>query len=204
MSDSPPSMSPQDALVAVMIAVSASDEQLRTAELVAITEKIATDADYRLGPDAAPGTWFEFTVSTNPGAPPAPIARIASGGELVIARAAGIDPLAISFAGPGKRDAELEAAIACGVTLNLESENEATRALAIAERLGTTPRLAIRAVGEDRRILQRDVDLVVEAVGHPALDLLAAGAPFVHGAMERMMNVVQRALGAQRLLEFGG
>lgn len=36
MSDSPPSMSPQDALVAVMIAVSASDEQLRTAELVAI------------------------------------------------------------------------------------------------------------------------------------------------------------------------
>ena len=69
---------------------------------------------------------------------------IASGGELVIARAAGIDPLAISFAGPGKRDAELEAAIACGVTLNLESENEATRALAIAERLGVVPRLAIR------------------------------------------------------------
>ncbi len=31
-----PSMSPQDALVAVMIAVSASDEQMRTAELVAI------------------------------------------------------------------------------------------------------------------------------------------------------------------------
>jgi tellurite resistance protein len=31
-----PSLSPQDALVAVMIAVSASDEQLRTAELVAI------------------------------------------------------------------------------------------------------------------------------------------------------------------------
>ena len=69
---------------------------------------------------------------------------IASGGELEIARAAGIDPLAISFAGPGKRDAELEAAIACGVTLNLESENEATRALAIAERLGIVPRLAIR------------------------------------------------------------
>jgi tellurite resistance protein len=31
-----PSLSPQDALVAVMIAVSASDENLRTAELVAI------------------------------------------------------------------------------------------------------------------------------------------------------------------------
>lgn len=69
---------------------------------------------------------------------------IASGGELAIVRAAGIDPAQVSFAGPGKRDAELEAAIAAGVTLNLESEGEANRALAIAERLGVTPRLAIR------------------------------------------------------------
>lgn len=69
---------------------------------------------------------------------------IASGGELEIVRAAGIDPARVSFAGPGKRDAELEAAIAAGVTLNLESEGEARRALAIAERLGLVPRLAIR------------------------------------------------------------
>ena len=69
---------------------------------------------------------------------------IASGGELEIVLKAGIDPARVSFAGPGKRDAELEAAISCGVTLNLESENEANRALAIAERIGKTPRLAIR------------------------------------------------------------
>ncbi|WP_374420576.1 pyridoxal-dependent decarboxylase, exosortase A system-associated [Novosphingobium arvoryzae] len=69
---------------------------------------------------------------------------IASGGELAMLQAAGIDPAKVSFAGPGKRDAELEAAIAAGVTLNLESEGEAARALAIAERLGITPRLAIR------------------------------------------------------------
>lgn len=69
---------------------------------------------------------------------------IASGGELEILRDAGIDPRLVSFAGPGKRDAELEAAIAAGVTLNLESEAEARRALAIAERIGVTPRLAIR------------------------------------------------------------
>ncbi|HQS68938.1 MAG: pyridoxal-dependent decarboxylase, exosortase A system-associated [Novosphingobium sp. 28-62-57] len=69
---------------------------------------------------------------------------IASGGELAIVQAAGIDPARVSFAGPGKRDAELEAAIAAGVTLNLESEGEASRALAIAEKLGVTPRLAIR------------------------------------------------------------
>ncbi|NNC71747.1 MAG: pyridoxal-dependent decarboxylase, exosortase A system-associated, partial [Sphingomonadaceae bacterium] len=39
---------------------------------------------------------------------------------------------------------ELELAISLGATLNLESEFEADRALAIAERLGVTPRLAIR------------------------------------------------------------
>lgn len=69
---------------------------------------------------------------------------IASGGELAIVQAAGIDPARVSFAGPGKRDAELEAAIAAGVTLNLESEGETNRALAIAEKLGVTPKLAIR------------------------------------------------------------
>lgn len=69
---------------------------------------------------------------------------IASGGELALIQAVGIDPAEVSFAGPGKRDAELEVAIAAGVTLNLESEAEARRAIAIGERLGQTPRLAIR------------------------------------------------------------
>lgn len=69
---------------------------------------------------------------------------IASGGELAMAQAAGLDPQRISFAGPGKRDDELEAAIAAGVTLNLESANEAQRALDIGNRIGITPHLAIR------------------------------------------------------------
>ena len=38
--DTPPSLSPQDALVAVMIAVSASDENMRTSELVAIQRMV--------------------------------------------------------------------------------------------------------------------------------------------------------------------
>ena len=50
----------------------------------------------------------------------------------------------ISFAGPGKRDDELREAIAAGITINLESEGEADRALSIAERLGAAPRLAVR------------------------------------------------------------
>ncbi|MFP1643034.1 tellurite resistance TerB family protein [Pontitalea aquivivens] len=40
MSDTLPSLSPQDALVAVMVAVSVSDETIRTAELVAIERMV--------------------------------------------------------------------------------------------------------------------------------------------------------------------
>ncbi len=67
---------------------------------------------------------------------------VASSGELAVAEAAGARH--ISFAGPGKRDAELETAIAADVVINLESENELARALAIAERRGQRPRLAVR------------------------------------------------------------
>ncbi|WP_230293443.1 pyridoxal-dependent decarboxylase, exosortase A system-associated [Croceicoccus sp. Ery5] len=69
---------------------------------------------------------------------------IASGGEMRLALAAGMAAGRISFAGPGKDDGELEAAIAAGVTLNTESAAEIRRALAIGERLGIAPRLAIR------------------------------------------------------------
>lgn len=40
MPSTPASMSPQDALVAVMVAVSAADEQMRTSELVAIQRMV--------------------------------------------------------------------------------------------------------------------------------------------------------------------
>lgn len=69
---------------------------------------------------------------------------IASGGEFEQAREAGFLPREISFAGPGKRDRELHAAIRAGVTINLESEGEAERALETARALDVTPRLAIR------------------------------------------------------------
>lgn len=69
---------------------------------------------------------------------------IASGGEMQRALDAGMAPGRISFAGPGKTDEELRAAIMAGVTLNLESEGEARRALGIAGKIGVTPRLAVR------------------------------------------------------------
>ncbi len=68
---------------------------------------------------------------------------VASAGEM--GRALDVMPAThISFAGPGKRDAELEAAIRAGVTINLESIAEGQRALAIGKALDLTPRLAVR------------------------------------------------------------
>jgi diaminopimelate decarboxylase len=69
---------------------------------------------------------------------------VASIGEAQAAIEAGMAGYCVSFAGPGKRDAELEFAIHHGVTINLESEGEAARALAIAARIGVRPRLAVR------------------------------------------------------------
>ncbi len=99
---------------------------------------------------AMPAIDLHYAIKANP--LPALLARIApvvdgldvaSGGEL--ARALAVKPgAAISFAGPGKRDAELEAAIAAGATLNLESAGEARRALAAGDRLGVRPRVAVR------------------------------------------------------------
>jgi diaminopimelate decarboxylase len=69
---------------------------------------------------------------------------VASAGELQLLEEAEIGGLPVSFAGPGKRDEEIERAIAGGVTLNVESEGEAERALAIAELVGRQPRIAVR------------------------------------------------------------
>ena len=69
---------------------------------------------------------------------------VASAGELEIALSVGADPAHISFAGPGKRDEELAAAIRAGITINLESDSEMQRAAAIGATLGSRPKVALR------------------------------------------------------------
>ena len=69
---------------------------------------------------------------------------VASLGELRVAVDSGIPTAEISFAGPGKGDHELRAAIATGITLNLESAGELRRAVEIGEQIGVTPRVAVR------------------------------------------------------------
>jgi diaminopimelate decarboxylase len=69
---------------------------------------------------------------------------VASAGELKTALDTGMDPAHISFAGPGKLDAELRQAIAAGVTLNAESPTEIDRLARIADALGIAPRVVLR------------------------------------------------------------
>ena len=100
---------------------------------------------------AFPGVSLHYAMKANSYAPLlAEMAKlvdgidVASAGEMKLALEAGADASDISFAGPGKRDAELTAAIDAGVTINLESEGEAERALGIARARGRRPRLAVR------------------------------------------------------------
>ena len=108
---------------------------------------------------------------------------IASGGELVLAMNAGVDPARISFAGPGKRDAELEAAIGHGVTLNCESEGEAERALAIAARIGKPLKIAIRV--------------------NPSFDLKGSGMKMGGGAKQFGIDEERVPVLVRRLIDAG-
>lgn len=69
---------------------------------------------------------------------------VASAGELEIARATSCKAEHISFAGPAKRDRELEAAVRAGIVINIESEGEYDRLLKIAQALACSVRAAVR------------------------------------------------------------
>ena len=130
---------------------------------------------------------------------------IASAGELEKVVAAGIDPRRVSFAGPGKRDSELEAAISAGVTLNCESEGEARRAISIGNRLGIAPRIAIRVnpefelKGSGMKMGGGAKPFGLDAERVPALALEVIGA----GAVFRGLHIFSgsQALSADALIE---
>jgi diaminopimelate decarboxylase len=63
---------------------------------------------------------------------------------LAVALDTGTPPLHISFAGPGKSAADLEAAVSAGVIINMESEGEMARIAALAAATGTRPPVSIR------------------------------------------------------------
>ena len=69
---------------------------------------------------------------------------VASAGELAVALAAGADPCEVSFAGPGKSEAELAQAAAAGILINIESMREMRLLADISLRTGHPARVAVR------------------------------------------------------------
>ncbi len=69
---------------------------------------------------------------------------VASAGELLVALDAGADPQEISFAGPGKTEAELQQAVAAGILVNVESFRELPILAAAQQALGLPARVAVR------------------------------------------------------------
>lgn len=69
---------------------------------------------------------------------------VASAGEMKCALDTGIAPQHISFAGPGKTDAELAQALAANIIIHLESETELERLDNLAMAMGITPKVVVR------------------------------------------------------------
>lgn len=87
---------------------------------------------------------------------------VASQRELRVALATGTDAAEISFAGPGKSAAEIEAAVAAGIVVNCESLQQVEQTADSANRMGLGARLALRV--------------------NPAFELKASGMKMTGGA----------------------
>lgn len=106
---------------------------------------------------------------------------VASAGELGIALDTPMPPRQISFAGPGKRAAELARAVAAGIVVSLESERE-MRALAdIGVAQGRRPTVAVRV----------NPDFELKASG-----MKMSGGPKPFGIDAERVPAVLRALAA--------
>jgi diaminopimelate decarboxylase len=98
-----------------------------------------------------PGIGLHYAVKANP--MPALVGfmcplvdglDVASAGEMQVALDAGADPAHVSFAGPGKREAELQQAVAAGVLVNVESFREVALLADASQRQGLPARVAVR------------------------------------------------------------
>ncbi|TCO81000.1 diaminopimelate decarboxylase [Plasticicumulans lactativorans] len=113
---------------------------------------------------------------------------VASAGELRVALDTGMPAHDISFAGPGKRPAELQCAVAAGITINLESETELERVTRIGEALGRRPQVAVRV----------NPDFELKSSG-----MKMGGGPKPFGVDAERVPALLAAIGA-RALDFRG
>lgn len=99
-----------------------------------------------------PGVGVLYALKANPCVAVARVLRaadagaeLASGGELHVATAAGFAGADMQFAGPGKSDDDLRLALTMRVgCINIESEAEYERLVALAAELGVVPPVALR------------------------------------------------------------
>lgn len=98
-----------------------------------------------------PGVLLHYAMKANP--MPALVCHmaglvdgldVASAGELRVALDSGTSPEHISFAGPGKSDAELRQAAAAGILVNVESFREIAELARASARNGRAARVAVR------------------------------------------------------------
>lgn len=109
---------------------------------------------------------------------------VASAGELKIALDAGTPPREISFAGPGKQDAELRQAVAAGILVNIESFREIAPLAAASHALGLPARVAVRV----------NPDFELKSSG-----MKMGGGPKQFGIDAEQVPEVLRAIGAAGL-----
>ncbi|MGE3818646.1 MAG: type III PLP-dependent enzyme [Isosphaeraceae bacterium] len=116
--------------------------------------------------------------------------EIASQGELAAATAAGCPAQRILFAGPGKTEDELDAALAAGVgEIHVESRTEAVRLGTLARRRTTRARIALRV----------NPGAAVEGGG-----LRMGGKPAPFGIDEDQLEEVVRTVEAEPALDLVG
>ncbi len=133
------------------IAVTRLAERVGSTPFFAYDRGIMTDRVAKLRAALPEGISLHYAMKANP--MPAVVTHmaglvdgldVASAGEMMTALDTGIDPRDISFAGPGKTDAELARAIAADIVINMESPGEMERIAGIAGIQGVTPKVAIR------------------------------------------------------------
>jgi diaminopimelate decarboxylase len=132
-------------------------------------------------------------------------ADVASGGELALARRAGIDEAKVVFTGPGKRDDELAAAVDAGLrAVTVESPGELTRLEAISAQRGRrTPVLLRMALGVGSP--PEAVRIVGDAgAGKFGMDADALGACALRAAHSPHLELLGlHAFGASNVLDAG-
>jgi diaminopimelate decarboxylase len=130
-------------------------------------------------------------------------ADVASGGELELVRRAGIDPAGVVFTGPGKRDAELAAAVDAGLrAITVESPGELERLEAIAAARGRRTPVLLRmasGVGSPAEAVRLVGDAGAGKFGMDAAALGASARRAAHSPHLELLGL--HAFGASNVLD---